>query len=843
MKNKCISKRISRATFNVVRGVVRLLSVIAVLLVVSFVFLRLHGVPDPILKELIKRVNAAGIPVHVDSVMLTLRGWKASNVTYYSRNPDDLGPLLQAREVLFARKKDLREGALEGWAIDIEVDGIQLSPSVEWGVEIPPDSQARNVDSAHLTLAFLPDRIEFTDGEMSWFGIDFSVNGIFLKKEKDLPGARGTRPQKKSSPRQETVFPVFVSAEKFQRLETRLQQLKILGDARVDIEFSIDAENYSASSIEFSLDTQELRIREVEFDELEVSGRYAYPELEFDRVRVSRDGRSLEMDAVYDLKSKLIQAEIKNRITSRELLLLAPQPVMDLLVKAQLQFDELPKFSLRIGPAEAKGLLNAINGTFSIKGVTYCGLEIESARGNIDRSNNYLDLTQLHATVLGQEERAEEVGSSLQGGAVQGHVFWDANRETFGVEAEGSIDPNLLRQPMTIVPVATNAIGRFWFPEDLPNISLELGSSYRDWSTFFINVHGTGTQVGFHDGLVASANISAYYSNCLLRLEPIAVMNGVDFMKGTAAVDFRHSAVHFDIFGSLPPDLLEDVTYPDFDLFGNKLHTFGNTQIKAKGILDWKTMQATDFRAEVEADRLELPIAALDQFSAIVTGEGPLLTVSNSVFSIYGGKGNGLFTIELDPAEQGMPYALDFDMKDAEFKKCLEYVKLPCRERTKGQASAQASIAADMRENFFESANGEGVVSVQDGELADMPLFIGFSRLMRKVVPGFKTFSITSVGLDFELKNGVIHSDEATFDGDVFCAKAKGKYSQQSGYDANVQVQMLSDKGLQKVIRVITSPIFKLFELRLSGPLAEPSWRLENFTSAPSDKNDADDSN
>ena len=843
MKNKCISKRISRATFNVVRGVVRLLSVIAVLLVVSFVFLRLHGVPDPILKELTKRVNAAGIPVHVDRVMLTLRGWKASNVTYYSRNPDDLGPLLQAKEVLFSRKTDLQESASKGWTIDIEAVGIRLSPSVEWGVDMPTGSQARYVDSAHLTLALLPDRIELVDGALSWVGIDFTVNGTFLKADRELSAEKGMQTGNQKSGKQTTVFPVFVSVEKFQSLETRLQQLKFLGDAQVEVNFSIDAENYSASSIDFSLVTQELSIRGIEFDGLEVSGRYAYPELEFDRVSMARGSRSLVMDATYDLESKLIQVNFKNRVTSKDLFLLAPQPVMDLLVKAQLQFDELPTFSLRVGPAKAKDLLNAISGTFSIKGVTYCDLLIESARGNIDRSNNYLDLTQLHATVHGQEEHAEEVGSCLRGGAVQGHVFWDANREMFGVEAEGSIDPNLLLQPMAIVPVATNAISRFWFPEDLPNISLELGSSYRDWSTFFINVHGTGSQVGLHDGLVSSANISAYYSNCLLRLEPIAVMNGADFMKGTAAVDFRHSAVHFDVFGSLPPALLEDVTYPDFNLFGNKLHASGNTQIKAKGSLDWKTMQATGFRAEVETERLELPIAVLDQFSAIVTGEGPLLTVSNSTFSIYGGKGNGLFTIELDPVEHGMPYALDFDIENADFKKCLQFVKLPCRERTKGRASARASIAADMRENFFESANGRGVVSVYDGELVDMPLFTGFSHLMRKVVPGFKTFSITSVGLDFEFKDGDVYSNKATFEGDVFSAKAKGKYSQRTGYDANVQVQMLSDKGLQKVFRMITAPLFKLFELRLSGPLAAPSWRLQNFTSASSDKNDKDDSN
>ncbi|MDF7825609.1 hypothetical protein P4B35_16400 [Pontiellaceae bacterium B12227] len=815
---------------------VRMLSLVAVLLVVSFVFLRLYGVPDPILREIIKRVNDAGIPVHVESVMLTLRGWKAVDVSYYSRNPDDLGPLLRAREVRFDRKTELGDKTVKGWKLDIQAVGIQVTPSVEWGVNIPKKSDARFIDSMSLTLDMLPDRVAFLDGAMSWIGIDFSVDGVLLKKIRDQ---KKVESPEKTGRKQKTVFPVLITEEKFQSLETRLQQLKLLGAAHVKVNFSIDANNYSDSSVDFSLRTQELRIRGVEFVGLDISGRYAYPELDFDRVRLSRDYGSMELDASYDFNSKLIQANLKNSITSRELLLLAPQPVLDLLVKAQLQFEELPRFSLRVGPAVAGNLLNAIHGSFGIRDVTYCGLLIESVKGNIDRSNNYLDLSEIHATVQGQEDRAEEVGSSLHGGSAKGHVFWDANRETFGVEAAGSMDPNLLLEPLAIVPIATNAIGRFWFPEGSPEISLELGSSYTDWSTFFINVHGSGNDAGIHDGLLSSAHISAYYSNALLRLEPIAVMSGVDFMKGAASIDFRRSTVHFDAFGSLPPALLEDLTYADFDLFGDKIHTAGDTQMKAKGTLDWKTMRATDFRAEVEADHFTIPVAALDRFSAVVIGHGPTITVSNSAFGIYGGEGEGLFSVELDPEREDMPYSLDFSVKGADFKQCLQFVELPCRQRTKGLVSSSASIQADLRQNFFESANGNGIVSVDEGELADMPLFTGFSRLMRKVVPGFNTFSITSFGLDFELKNGEIFSKEASFKGDIFSAKAHGSYSQSTGYDAKVQVQMLSDRGLQKVIRVITNPIFKLFELRLSGPLSAPSWKLDNFTASTPGKDEA----
>jgi hypothetical protein len=182
-----------------------------------------------------------------------------------------------------------------------------------------------------------------------------------------------------------------------------------------------------------------------------------------------------------------------------------------------------------------------------------------------------------------------------------------------------------------------------------------------------------------------------------------------------------------------------------------------------------------------------------------------------------------------------MPYSLDMDLKDVDFKQCLEYVKLACRERTSGKISANASIRADLLKNFYETANGSGKVEVNDGELADIPLFVSLSNLMRKIMPGFKTFSITRLTMDFKLNQGELSSENASFEGDIFNAKAKGTFNQKAGYDAAVQLQILSNKGLSKVVRIITNPFFKLFELRLTGPLSDPIWRLNNFSGSSSE--------
>jgi len=94
-------RRLTKGAYRVTQGFVRFLGVLVILGVVAFVFLRTHGVPGPLLREILRHVNAAGIPVEVDGITLTLRGWRADGVRYYSANPDDLNPIYTAGQVSF----------------------------------------------------------------------------------------------------------------------------------------------------------------------------------------------------------------------------------------------------------------------------------------------------------------------------------------------------------------------------------------------------------------------------------------------------------------------------------------------------------------------------------------------------------------------------------------------------------------------------------------------------------------------------------------------------------------------------------------------------------------------
>ncbi len=820
------SRRVTKGIYRVVRVCVRCIYVLALLLIIAFIFLRIHGVPDPLLREIIRRVNTAGIPVEMDALSLTLPGWRADQVRYYSKHPDDLAPVFQASRVFFSLRNSMFGNTVSStWKLDVEAVGIAVNPSIEWGVEIPEGNTFRHVDEVEVSLEFLPDRIVFSGGKMSWLGSQFNLKGTLLKGEK-----KSREPTVEPAPPvQKPILPVYFTEQQFQTWETRLKTISLPNGALVDLDFMIDPSDYAASRLDLAIATEELDFRGVGFSKAKVRGSYAYPRIQIERIALFQDRQSVQWAGEYNLESGEAKGSLYNTITSNRLLLLFPENVLNLLVKAELRIDYLPRLEIDFVPSAINELLNHASGTFSVRGLAYKGIEIETLRGTVNRENNRIEFTNLHGSVLGQEDRADEMGSAMHGGSAEGTVFWDGNTHEFGVDVDASLDPNILVRALAPIEIATNIIRRFSFKDQPPRGHVSVGADLDDLDSFYIDIRALGNEATIQGVDFSSINVTQTYKHGKLNLDPVAAMQGVRFIKGSTWIDFRRETASFDVLSSMHPVDLEDLIYPGFNLFGKHLKTTGDMLLSAHGIFDWGSMLKTDFSVQAEAERFELPFAVTDCFKAEVVGDGPVISVKNATFGLYEGSGTGEFSMAWKPSEKHLPYEIDLSFSDVNFRKCLEFLSTNRVVKVSGKMEGRVHLAADMSTNFFSAVNGEGYLKVDDGQLADLPLFNGFSRLMRKVFPTFTIFSITSLQGHYTLSGGVITSEDAYFEGDVLSAKASGSYTQSTGFDAKIHAQLFSESRLSKVVRVITDPLMKLFELKLEGSLSDPSWKLEKF--------------
>ncbi len=817
---------------KVVRNCVRLVVALVLLVACIVVFLASHGVPGSILRKIERSASDQNFAVEIGSIHLSLHGWRASNVRVFSRYPDDLDPIFMAREMTFRRIRFSAESRPQERIVRINAHGIRLSPSTQWCIGLDKESSLRKVDQVTASIAMSPKTMRILDGLFVWRGIRFNIDGEFL-----LPEGPSTEGPAEALP---SYLPVTVDPSFQKSLERTLNALELSESAEFDLDFLCDSNDPLNSRCTLSASTGEVEFRGVGFSHTVVELEYDRMLLGIEKVAVQRDNEEFSLRGRYDVATHETELWLNNEISSKELFLLLPGAVLAWMGADEVRPAAFPHANLHFGPASLTKLLNRVDGTFALQDLEYRGLDIASLAGRVNRTGSRLDLSGLQGVVRDVPDRALDLGSCMKGGAVSGNAFWDSASGQFGIASESELDPNLLVGPLSPVRIATNVIDRFKFDRKPPRVWFELGASYYDWESLYISIRAVSEEMRLHDVPFSSMTGTGIYQRGVLSLESVVAQQGIDFLKGSGALDFRRDLASFDVAGSINPRSIEDVVYPGMAIFSKGIVVSGPTKISARGKVNWRTMRDTEFRADVEAQKVQLPFAILDRFSASVSGDGPLLTVSNAVFGIYGGEGRGKLSLRLDPATNGMPYTIDAIIGNADLQKCLAYLYPDASHQATGDLSGKLQAESDFTRSFFNTANGSGYVKIRHGQLADLPLFSGFSVVMRKMIPSFRFFSINSLYGDYQLRNGVIFSENAYFDGDVLSAKGKGRYSQSGGFDAYVQAQVMSDNNFSKIFRFFTDPILKFFEMKLEGPLDNPQWKLEPFSSAGSGKRPSD---
>ncbi len=823
------SQRLSGRAYRIMRRLVQLICGGLVLWLGVAMYLNLFGVPKPVLRRIVSRINDAGIPVDIESIHLGLSGWRATNVRCYSRDPDDLKPVVAAAEVFLRKNARVKGGLREARGYDIKANGIRVSPSVEWGIGLLADSRLTKVEHTELSIALSPDSIVIKNGQVQWNAASFSVNGtVRLATAKEREAVESS---------QEQAFRAIAMDPRWSRgVEQVLTALAQSEEAAVDLDFLFDIARPASSRLICSAYVGAFEFRDVFFSKAELSASYEFPRAQLNHATLHKDNEMFGIEGFYDLDSKTMQASVSNDISTKKMFQLCPRPPFEFLSQYGIEPESFPSFDLQLGPANPAHLLENLSGSFLLRNTLFRDLKINSLRGKLGRKGSRLDISELKGTVAGQEQRADETGSSMRGGAATGEIVWDAAGHEFRVTAEGDIDPNLLLKPLADVRIATNVISRFKFNDEAPHLRVELGACYDNWRSFFINVQGSAEDMRFHHVPFTSMSASACYKEGVLSLDRLIAKQGVDFLKGSVSLDFRKGVASFDAMGSINPKTIEDAIDPRYGIFSKSVNVVGAAKISGRGLLDWRHMKATAFTGEVEAPRVELPMAALDHLTTTVTGEGPVILVGDAAFNIYGGNGDGTLSLSLDPLEPGTPYKVYVHINKADFKQFIKYIDPETESEATGELSGNLQAESDFSKRFFESANGAGRVKIKNGQLADLPFFSGFSNLMRNIIPSFKIFSINQLSGDFALKNGVASTGNAYFDGDLLSAKGRGRYSASDGFDAYVQAQVLSDNNVSKFFRFFTDPLLKLFEIKLEGTVKKPEWTINAFTSSEKNK-------
>ncbi|MEI7851460.1 MAG: hypothetical protein WCH86_06465 [Kiritimatiellales bacterium] len=767
------------------------------------------GLPPELTRRITAQVREAGLPLQVDSIRLsTHRGWALSNFRIYSTSPDDLQPLLSAKELyVMLWPVDWKNPSKGGWHIKIYVKNLGVSLGRPWESVLPNDHPFRNVKKLEASLTAAPGRFAVENAKLSWGGINILAHGTALFS------SEGEAHQ--DSAATDFRYRAAKVADALSRLKCeRPPELSLIfnfNDARPE-EMSLNAE-LSAKGISWNNRVYK-----------NLSGTLGCRDNTWNlsALHLSQSDREqLVLRGAINLQNSNAQVSVENTLSAVDLFNLLPEDAQSAVaqtgVKPYGRFD----FTASAGPAPYDQLAEKV--------------AVQVQQAHIKRQDITLDPIAFHLERDGNSVTVKDLVTRANDGPLTGSLELDLGSKAWKARIQAQCDPSIAGGYDEDL---RDFILRFKFPNEQLKADLAISQSNPDES---VVISGTLSADRFTCGGVPIGHLETFmvYSNQFLDLTPVtATRDGVRF-DGSVQVDFNRSLAFFNATNTFPPADVARALAPEEHIIVEEFLFNGPVLVVGSGQLDYGTWTNHDFRGTFSATNISMGKLQASAFYSDIQGRGAQLAFTNSSIDLYSGRAEGSAEFDIFLEDGSAPYHINARIGQIDLKQLLGQVGRSDykNNRTRGQLAASLDLTADAKAGFWKSVRGAGQAKIENGLLADIPLFGGFSRLIQSAFAGFNLFSLTAFSADYELHDGAIWSDNAQLGGTLISARGRGNYSPEKGLNFTVAAEPLRQTGdqnkewyrLQRLAAGATAPFLRLLEFKLEGPLEKPEWRFVNL--------------
>jgi len=232
----------------------------------------------------------------------------------------------------------------------------------------------------------------------------------------------------------------------------------------------------------------------------------------------------------------------------------------------------------------------------------------------------------------------------------------------------------------------------------------------------------------------------------------------------------------------------------------------------------------------------------LDAASVDGAIRGDELRLDRIEFQFAGGKGRA--TASLNGAAEARRLAFDGTLKEADLARTILAVENFEAARTGAKSASiteskfikrasggklELTLAAQGSPGDPASLRGSGSAQLTGAELGEIHLFGLLSQVLSAVALNFSSLKLDAARTSFQLDNGRVHFPDVRITGPSAVIDAKGDYlfaSKSLDFTAKLKPYEESRNPLTAVVGIVINPLTSIFELRLTGPLAKPSWSV-----------------
>ncbi|MCS6771359.1 MAG: hypothetical protein NZ740_04965 [Kiritimatiellae bacterium] len=458
-----------------------------------------------------------------------------------------------------------------------------------------------------------------------------------------------------------------------------------------------------------------------------------------------------------------------------------------------------------------------IRGFFAFDRLTYQGAEFAQGSGQIE----LLDDGSMLAS------RCEvRLGATGQRGTALFDVVWQPDRNTLSGSFDLNFDPNDLAPLLTSNQI--KIARRFAFSNSMPRFAGVFLRTARP-TNLFIHGHLTASRFEYRGVPVDDMEVTLTYTNHWLILDNWRFTRGRGFTSGRMDIDLDgrqvianlYSTMHpVDVAGLIGDQLRKAVSQWSFD---------GPTEMRAAGVVDTSARHdRTDLTLEARGERMGRGDWLADSASFTLHAWKGRYVVTNFAGRAFGGQLQGNVWVEPAYAGPEPRFIATISLTNADFA-AIARGRSWAGETTTGRLHLAVTATGLISDVLGPATRGDGWLVIEQGELLRTPLFGGLSELLSRLVPGLGFVSQTDLECTFLIGDGGLRTDDLQLSGDVISMRARGDIEFDGRIRMDVQVVLMRRGPLAAFLRLLTFPVTKLFEFRLSGTLENPQWRPLNL--------------
>jgi hypothetical protein len=208
------------------------------------------------------------------------------------------------------------------------------------------------------------------------------------------------------------------------------------------------------------------------------------------------------------------------------------------------------------------------------------------------------------------------------------------------------------------------------------------------------------------------------------------------------------------------------------------------------------------------------------QISGHVHWRAQHLEIGNVQMDFYGGKASGSAAFDFLPND-----GANFQFNLTTTNTILQFLLADYSSQTNNVEGRLSGTLFITRANTDRGndVDGYGSARLADGLLWNIPLFGVFSPVLDNISPGLGNSRASAGTATFNIKNGVLHSDDMEIRASGMRLKYRGTVDLSGNLNARVDAELLRDMWLVgPVVSTLFWPVSKLFEFKVTGTLEEP---------------------